>query len=95
MAVARMTREEMIEKLDSLHEGARVQWQGKTWTVYGIGNPSGKLHRRDMNLLEEGKPAYYEVEGKFLAAGKMIECSNLHFRTLYAQPMYMDFDVIG
>ena len=91
---AKMTRNEMIEKLMNLHEGAKVRWQGKTYTVWGIGDPQGKLCRRDMNWLEEGKEAFYEVPGKYLAAGKMIRCSNLQHRTLYAQPMYMDFDII-
>lgn len=90
----KMTREEMIEKLMSLHEGSKVQWQGKTWIVYGIGESQGKLCRRDTNWLEEGKEPFYEVPGKFLAEGRMIRCSNLQFRSLYAQSMYMDFEVI-
>lgn len=91
----KMTRTEMVEKLMSLHTGSRVQWQGKTYTVIGISSPSGKLCRRDTNWLEDGKPETYYVEGKYLAKGKMIEMSNVAFRSLYAQPMYMDFEVVG
>lgn len=91
----KMTRTEMVEKLMSLHVGSRICVDGKVYTVLSIIDRGGKLSRRDMNWLEDGKPEYREVEGKYLAAGKTFRFSNAIFRSLYAQPMYMDFEVIG
>jgi hypothetical protein len=91
----KMTRTEMVEKLMSLHVGSRIHVDGKTYTVLSIIERGGKLCRRDMNWLEDGKPEYREVAGKYHAAGKTFQFSNAVFRTLYAQPMYMDFEVIG
>lgn len=93
--MARMTRGEMIEKLASVEIGTKVQWQGKTYTVLGVKDCGGKLARRDMGWLEEGKPETYTVEGKYRAAGQVFERSNLVFRSLMARPMDLDFEVIA
>lgn len=97
MATTKMTREQMIEKLDSLKAGTKIRKDGKVYTVFGIGTLGGKLHRRDMNLLEEGKPATYEhtIDMKYRNGGKVIACSNLEHRSWYATKMYMDFEIIG
>jgi hypothetical protein len=94
-ATTKLTRDAMVENLMSLHVGSRVQWQGKTYTILSIIDRGGKLCRRDMNWLEDGKPEYREVAGKYLAAGKTFQFSNAIFRSLYAQPMYMDFEIVG
>lgn len=94
-ATKKLTREEMIEKLMSLHEGVKVHTEGKTWQVVYIHDCGGKLCRRDVGLLEEGKPATYMVAGKYLAAGQMLEFSNVQHRTLYAQKACMDFEVVA
>lgn len=89
-----MTRDEMIRKLHSLRVGTKIRYKGKVYTVMGISGSSGKLHRRDLGLLEEGKPETYEIEGKYLAAGKMLPCSNIEHYTWYARPMNMHFEII-
>jgi hypothetical protein len=93
--MAKMTRNQMIEKLMSLRPGAKVRWEGKTYIVVFVEDLGGKLCRRDTGWLEEGLPATYLKPGKYLAEGKMLEFSNVQHRTLYAQPMYMDFEIIA
>lgn len=95
MAAAKMTREAMIERLNSITVGSKMVWQGKTYTVIGIRDCGGKLCRRDIGILEDGKPETYEVPGKYLAAGRMIQFSNIKHRSLLAQKMYMDFEIVG
>lgn len=94
-ATKKLTRDEMAEKLMSLQEGVKVRSEGKTWQVMYVHDCGGKLCRHDVGLLEEGKPATYMVAGKYLAEGQMLEFSNVQHRTLYAQPMYMDFEVVA
>lgn len=94
-ATKKLTRNEMIEKLMGLQEGVKVRAEGKTWQVVYVRDCGGKLCRRDVGILEEGKPETYMVKGKYLAAGQMLEFSNVQHRTLYAQKMYMDFEVVA
>lgn len=94
--MAKMTRVEMTEKLMGLQKGVRVQREGKIYRVLSAKDQGGKLCRRDVRFLEEGKPETYETPGKYLAAGRMITLSNVQFETLYARPMDMEkFEVIG
>lgn len=95
MATRKMTREEMAEKLASLQEGVKVLRQGKTYTVMGVTHCGGKLCRTDIGWLEDGKPETYLVAGKYLAAGRMIEMSNIETETLYARPMDMNFEIVA
>jgi hypothetical protein len=63
---AKLTRAQMIEKLMSLHPGVKVRWQGKTYIVMSVEDCGGKLCRRDVSWLEEGKDDTYYIPGKFL-----------------------------
>lgn len=95
MNTVKMTRTQMIEKLQQLHVGSRVQWQGSLYTVMSIIDQGGKLCRRDMSWLEDGKRDEYFVPGKYLAEGKMIECTDRIYRSLMAYPSHMDFEIIA
>jgi hypothetical protein len=95
MATTKMTRQQMIEKLMSLHPGAKVRWQNKTYIVMSVEDCGGKLCRRDMSWLEEGMPDTYYIPGKYLAAGKIIECTNRVYRSLLARSGDMDFEIIA
>lgn len=95
MAKQKATREQLIELLMSLHVGSKIRWRGKIYTVLGISAPSGKLCRRDIGLLEDGLPETYMVPGKYLAAGTMIEMSNIEHQTLYAQRSSIDFEIVS
>jgi hypothetical protein len=94
MAATKLTREQMIEKLMSLHVGVKVRWQNKTYIVMSVEDCGGKLCRRDVSWLEEGKDDVYYIPGKYLAAGKMIECTNRVYRSLLARSGDMDFEIV-
>lgn len=85
----------MIEKLMLLHIGSRLRRQGKVYTVRYVKNCGGKLCRRDMGLLEDGKPETFLVEGRYHAAGRMLEFSNVQHCSWYARKEFMDFEIIN
>ena len=94
--MARITRKQMIEKLMSLRLGTKVRQDGKTYTIVYLNDCGGKLHRIDIGWLEDGKPATYLEPGKYLAAGKMLEFSNVQHHTLYARRSDMlSFEIIS
>jgi len=91
----RMTREEMRNKLLQLKIGKLVRVGGKTYEIVGMTQFADQpLCRTNLGLLEPGKPATYEVPGKFLAEGRMIEMSNIVLKTWLAQRPYMDFEFL-
>lgn len=95
MATKKMTREQMVEKLTGLQEGMKVQHNGKIYTILSITEPTGKLCRRDICWLEDGKPRFHVVPGIGMLKGQMVERDNRIFRTLRAERPSMDFEVIA
>lgn len=95
MAATKMTREQMIEKLMGIQEGAKVRMDGKTYTVLSVSDPRGKLCIRTTALLEEGKPLTTTVQGIGLAKGKTFECENWLRLEMRAERSYMNFEVVG
>lgn len=95
--MAKMTRDEMIEKLDSLYEAMHIRYSGKTYQVTGIVRVSatGK-HRTDVLLLEVGKPA---TEQKFIRfgprKGEAYTASNVEYYSWYAERQYMDWEIVA
>lgn len=86
----KMTRDEMIARLDRLVVGTRIRLSdNKIYKVLGFAQFNAKLHRRDMNILEEGLPETYEVEGKYLAAGRVLTFSNIKHVSWLAIPSDM------
>ena len=57
--------------------GTKLSINGTVGTVLAVSAPHGKLAGISLGWLEDGKPETYEVPGKFLAAGRMIELSNV------------------
>jgi hypothetical protein len=78
------------EKLEALKAGDVIVFgtdrhaykAGVEYRVVGIERVS--VNRFDIGLLESGKPATEMVEGKYLAAGTMVELSNVITTTWYA-----------
>lgn len=87
----------VITKLESLKVGSKVLIHssnkafvsGVEYEVRAIQRVSKT--RFDLALLQVGKPTSEWREGKYLAAGKMIEFSNLIHRTWYANKSYNHF----
>lgn len=92
----RMTQAQMVEKLMALQAGSKIEQGGKMYDVLAVKqHPEMKTCKTTIALLEEGKPETYMVEGKYLAADKMIEMSNVQRYEWYAQSPYMDWTQIA
>jgi hypothetical protein len=86
-----MTRQEMVAKLNSLKAGMMIEKAGKLYDVRYVSEPTGKLHKTVVVLLEEGRPEKEMVEGKYLAAGRMLEVTNIIRYEWFAQRQYMNW----
>ncbi len=84
-----ISKQDLINTIKAIQPGRQIRYTNKTFNVAFVTAPVGAMHRVELVMLEEGKPASEVVAGRFLAQGQTFTRDNHTHITLYAQPGYM------